>query len=212
LVSQQTRTTSITYHSHAFYSLHLPRRQPRFKNDLIVLENSKAESYDHILRPQNFPTFQLNLNPGRVVPYHLNCRIQHDSETIRIIGMVKERMSLPLDKALEPTLIYAEMVFLREPARPRFECEVVRLEGISRVGPTWKEYRGDSPMMMRSKMFVLAFVHTRNRRYSIPRPFLEGSGVSTRQWSTRPEQSYRVCVWKLVHLLRTKSITMTEGG
>jgi len=119
------------HHSHALYSLHLPRRQHRFENDLIVLENSKAKSYDRVLRPQNFPTFQLNLDPGHAVPYDLNGRIQHDSETIRIIRMVTEWVSLPPDEVLEPTLIYAEMIFLREPARRCFECEVVRLEGTS---------------------------------------------------------------------------------
>jgi hypothetical protein len=92
-----------------------------------MLKNSKAKSHNHILRPQNSPTLQLNFNPGRVVPYDLNSRIQHDPETVRIVGMVTELIGLCLDKALEPTLIYAEMVLLREPARCVFECEVMCL-------------------------------------------------------------------------------------
>ena len=104
-IGQQTKQMDTTYHSHAFYSLHLPRRQPRFKNHLIVLENPKAESYDRILCPQNLPTIQLNLDPRRVVSNDLNSRIQHDSETIGIIGVVAERTSLLLDEVVEPTLI-----------------------------------------------------------------------------------------------------------
>ena len=41
--------------------------------------------------------------------------------------MVAELMGLLLDDALEPTLIYAEVVFLRESTRRDFECEVMRL-------------------------------------------------------------------------------------
>lgn len=171
LVSLQTQPTPPTYHSHAFYSLHLPRRQPRFKDDVVVLENSKAESYDHILRPQHPATIQLNLDPGRIVPYDLDSRIQHDSEAVQIIGVVTEHVSLPLDEALESTLVYAKMGFLRKTASLVFECKVVRLEGTSWMGSMWEEYQGDSPKMKRSKMFVPGFVHIRNRRYSIPRPF-----------------------------------------
>ena len=117
-----------SYHRHAFYSLHLPRWQPRLENDLIVLENSKAKSHNRILRPQNSPALQLNFDPGRVIPYDLNGRIQHDPGAIRIIGMAAELVSLLLHEPFEPTLVYAEMVLLREPARRDFKCEVVCLE------------------------------------------------------------------------------------
>jgi hypothetical protein len=79
----------------------------------------------------------LSFDPGRVVPYDLNSGIQHDPETIRMVGMVTELMSLLLDEALESALIHTEMVFLREPARCDFEREVVRLEGRLSVDPTW---------------------------------------------------------------------------
>ena len=123
-----------THHSHTFYSLYFPRWKSRFKNDFIVLENSEAESHDGILRLQNFPTFQLNLDPGRAAPYDLNGRIQHDPETVRIVRVVKELTSLLLNDALEPALIHTEMVFRREPTGCGFECEVVRLERKLRRG------------------------------------------------------------------------------
>jgi len=42
--------------------------------------------------------------------------------------MVTELIGLCLNKALEPTLIYAEMVLLRKPARCVLESEVVCLQ------------------------------------------------------------------------------------
>ena len=136
---------SYTYHRHAFYSLHLPRWQPRFKNNFIVLENSKAKGHNHILRPQNPPAFQLDFDPGRVMSYDLNGRIQHDPETARIVGMVTELVNLFLGEALEPTLIYAKVVLLRKSARCGFECEVMCLGRRSPGNPSWEEIRDTYP-------------------------------------------------------------------
>jgi len=135
-----------------------------------------------MLRPQNSPALQLNFDPGRAVPYDLDSRIQHDPEPIRIAGMVTELIGLCLDKALEPTLIYTEVVLLREPAGCVFEREVMCLQNELYTGDfARREQQRDLPKTKRSKTFVPAFARTQNQRHNTPQPFLGGSGVSTRQ-------------------------------
>jgi len=56
--------------------------------------------------------------------------------------MVKQLVRLLLDEAFEPALVYAEMVFLREPARRRFECEVMCLERRTYARIPREDYKG----------------------------------------------------------------------